>query len=338
MKRTQIAVTNSGFDYAVAISFAGEDRPYAEALAGALTNMGISVFYDDYERSLLWGKDLTTFFAEIYENRARYCVMFLSKHYVAKAYPVLERQHAIARQLRQLGEDYILPVRVDDTELPSLPATIRYEDVRKTTIAELASLLKEKLPAGSPTKRQTRATRASQLSGGRLGPVPGATARETGIVVLGRLASGDFAAVAQFVHPRQGVALSLYAYAGPDTIHFSKEQFLDALVKANDILFGYADGSGFEVRLTLRRFLKEWLKAGQLWNAPNLIVSIDHGHQRGNTRNNLPQGFPRAVIIEAYSPGTSKYPGFDWCAVRIALEEVDNAWYVVAVAADMWTI
>lgn len=133
------------FDYAVAISFAGEDRKHAEGLAHELTKLGISVFYDDYERSLLWGKDLPTLLASVYRDRARYCVMFVSKHYVSKAYPVHERQHAIERQLRERGEDYILPVRIDDTELPDLPGTICYEDMRKTSAVELAHLLKEKL-------------------------------------------------------------------------------------------------------------------------------------------------------------------------------------------------
>lgn len=44
------------FDYAVAISFAGEDREAAEAFALELTKLGVSVFYDDYERSLMWGR------------------------------------------------------------------------------------------------------------------------------------------------------------------------------------------------------------------------------------------------------------------------------------------
>lgn len=44
--------------YDVALSFAGEERPYVEAVADALRNAGVKVFYDDYEKVTLWGKDL----------------------------------------------------------------------------------------------------------------------------------------------------------------------------------------------------------------------------------------------------------------------------------------
>ena len=44
--------------YDVTISFAGEDRPVAERLASLLVTKGLNVFYDEYERANLWGKDL----------------------------------------------------------------------------------------------------------------------------------------------------------------------------------------------------------------------------------------------------------------------------------------
>lgn len=46
------------FDYDVAISFAGEQRREAEAIAKCLTDSGVKVFYDKYEQANLWGKDL----------------------------------------------------------------------------------------------------------------------------------------------------------------------------------------------------------------------------------------------------------------------------------------
>jgi hypothetical protein len=43
-----------GRKYGVALSFAGEDRPYAEAVTEALIEQGINVFYDGYEKATLW--------------------------------------------------------------------------------------------------------------------------------------------------------------------------------------------------------------------------------------------------------------------------------------------
>ena len=46
------------FDYDVAISFAGEQREEAEAIADCLKKNEVNVFYDGYEKAHLWGKDL----------------------------------------------------------------------------------------------------------------------------------------------------------------------------------------------------------------------------------------------------------------------------------------
>ena len=57
--------------------------------------------------------------AEIYQHRSRYVVMFISEHYVNKAWPQHERQHAQARAL-VARDEYILPVRFDDTPVPGM--------------------------------------------------------------------------------------------------------------------------------------------------------------------------------------------------------------------------
>jgi len=74
------------FEYDVAISFAGEQRAEAEAIAECLRNSGIKVFYDLYEQANLWGKDLYEHLSDIYQNKARYCLMLVSAAYADKAW------------------------------------------------------------------------------------------------------------------------------------------------------------------------------------------------------------------------------------------------------------
>ena len=71
-------------EYDVALSFAGEDRDYVGRVAEALRRRGINVFYDEYERSDLWGKDLYAHLSSIYSEKSRYVVMFISKFYEEK--------------------------------------------------------------------------------------------------------------------------------------------------------------------------------------------------------------------------------------------------------------
>jgi TIR domain-containing protein len=131
-------------EYDVAISFAGEDRRLAEALAKALKQSGIKVFYDKNERSTLWGKDLFQHLSTVYRDRARYCVVLVSKVYVKKDWTRHELKNAQERAFRQRKE-YILPIQLDKTKLPGLNTTTGYIDASVTTVSEIVHLIGEKL-------------------------------------------------------------------------------------------------------------------------------------------------------------------------------------------------
>lgn len=132
------------FTYDVAVSFAGEDRAIVKELVNILASRNISVFYDSWEQAKLWGKDLYQYLDMIYRQAAQYCVIFVSKHYVEKAWTKHELRSAQARAFQQNSE-YILPIQLDDTELPGVPGTIAYIDVRHVKIDEVARLLLEKI-------------------------------------------------------------------------------------------------------------------------------------------------------------------------------------------------
>jgi hypothetical protein len=132
--------------YDVAISFAGEDRPYAQKLAESLREKNVTVFYDRFEQDDLWGKNLYDHLSMIYKDSARYCVMFLSESYASKSWTNLERKNAQARAFEE-NREYILPIKIDDTEIPGLPRTIGYMDVRTHSIEEIVSALMNKLNA-----------------------------------------------------------------------------------------------------------------------------------------------------------------------------------------------
>ena len=132
------------FQYDVALSFADEQRAYVRKVATALREMGIRPFYDDYEKPSLWGKDLYEHLDWIYQKAARYCVLFVSADYARKVWTTHERRSAQARAL-QSADEYVLPARFDDTEIPGLRSTIGYVDVRSMSPRKLAKLISEKL-------------------------------------------------------------------------------------------------------------------------------------------------------------------------------------------------
>jgi hypothetical protein len=130
--------------YDVALSFAGEDRRYVEQVADALKDAGIRVFYDDYEKVSLWGRDLYSHLDYVYRIASRYCVIFISKDYAKKVWTNHERASAQARALSE-NDEYVLPARFDDTEIAGIRPTIGYVDLKDKAPKELAKLIQEKL-------------------------------------------------------------------------------------------------------------------------------------------------------------------------------------------------
>ncbi len=131
-------------EYDVAFSYAGEQGLYVEATYRALTEHGIAVFYDAEDITAVWGKDLYQYLIDVYSKRSRYCVLFLSKNYAAKAWTSHELKAAQARAFSE-SREYILPARFDDTEIPGLLPTIAYVDLRDKTPEQFAELIARKV-------------------------------------------------------------------------------------------------------------------------------------------------------------------------------------------------
>jgi hypothetical protein len=130
--------------YDLAASFAGEQRALALSLASRLDASGYSIFYDGFEAAQLWGTELPVKLGEIYGKQARFCLILVSHEYVNKMWTNVERRFAISRTISE-RIDYILPIKIDNSELPGLPPTIGYVDLRNTTEDEIYSLLLQKL-------------------------------------------------------------------------------------------------------------------------------------------------------------------------------------------------
>jgi len=136
------------FEYDVALSFAGENRETVASIAGCLQGRGVKVFYDDFERTSLWGRDLQEHLVNIYMRWARYAIVFVSVQYRDKMWTRHELKSVLARALTE-RQEYVLPVRFDDTPLEGLLPTIGYLDLRRETPAEVCIRICQKLGVGA---------------------------------------------------------------------------------------------------------------------------------------------------------------------------------------------
>jgi TIR domain-containing protein len=147
------------YEYDVALSFAGEQRDEVQKIAECLRQAGVTVFYDDFEKHNLWGKDLYQHLSEVYQKKARYCIVFASREYADKVWTSHELRSAQARALQEKGKEYILPVRFDDTEIPGLLATVGYLDFQRERVAGICEAMIPKLGKGSQVVHTAAATR-----------------------------------------------------------------------------------------------------------------------------------------------------------------------------------
>jgi hypothetical protein len=139
-----VAAKKKAKTYDIALSFAGEDRKWADALAMALRKNGISVFYDEFEKAELWGKDLFQYLNKVYRRKAKFCVVLSSKNYLRKKWTRHELQSAQVKAFGQTQE-YILPLKLDNTELPGVNPTTGYIDATTTSVDKIVEIIAEKL-------------------------------------------------------------------------------------------------------------------------------------------------------------------------------------------------
>ena len=137
-------ITSMQFDFDFAISFSEPYRAVAKELAEQLDVRGAAVFYDASYRAHLCGKRLDHEFAWVFGAGSRFFVPIVSASYAERTWPQYEWTIA-RREAENRLEEFILPLRVDDSLLVGLLDTVAYIDLRSHSVNEVADLLIEKL-------------------------------------------------------------------------------------------------------------------------------------------------------------------------------------------------
>ncbi|MET9227771.1 toll/interleukin-1 receptor domain-containing protein [Lentzea sp. NPDC003310] len=115
------------------------------------------------------GTDLFAYRLEVHGKKSRYIVLVVSEHYLNSGWTDRELQSALETRLR--GRDNaLLPLRLDDTEVPGLPQSTGWIDVRSDedwAIESVVDLLVAKRTKGESSARMRR-RRALLLGAGGL--------------------------------------------------------------------------------------------------------------------------------------------------------------------------
>lgn len=118
------------YKYEVCISFAGEQREVAEEIATILRDeYSTRVFYDDFEKTKLWGKDLFNHLYETYSRRSRFCLILFSSAYLEKNWTTHELKAAQSRVVKERSS-YVLPLVCE----PGVVPPIEFENISYLTL------------------------------------------------------------------------------------------------------------------------------------------------------------------------------------------------------------
>lgn len=142
------------------------------------------------------------------------------------------------------------------------------------------------------------------------------------------------------VDPQRGIRFSPHAFV--DT---SKDQVIhpSTLLNWKDkkkqtlIQWGENDATGDPIRLTLDRYIKQYVYDADYLKADSLKVNQFIGG--GNTRNNLLTIYPDCHFTESYFKGfDKKYEGMDWSSLRLVFKRSGDKYFLVAIVHDQWSI
>ncbi len=132
------------YKYDVAFSFAEENYTFVEEVVGFLKHRNPNYYYYKEDLVLAWGKDLGKAISPVYQRQSRLCVVFVSASYREKVWTKFELKKAQIKARRGIQE-YILPFKLDDTELPEIPPTIKYLSIRDFDASMLADAICRKI-------------------------------------------------------------------------------------------------------------------------------------------------------------------------------------------------
>jgi len=134
--------------YDIAFSLAHEQHEYVDDIYKNLKRISssLNVFYyrDEIEEIKSWGKNQFNHLQKIYRDQSKHVIIFISKDYVIKRWARHEWR-AVQEAILDRDEEYLLPVRFDDTDLPGLPSTIGYIDISQKTPEDFANIIVQKV-------------------------------------------------------------------------------------------------------------------------------------------------------------------------------------------------
>jgi hypothetical protein len=138
------------FEYDVVIAFSAPDRSTAEEFARLLAERNIKISLDELNAPDVGSMQPAAHLAETFGRKARYYLLLISQ-----SFPRTNWQDVGLLTDPTQGSS-VLPVRLDDTDLPGMEDPTQIKDLRSHSIQEIVDLIagtivREKAHTGPPS-------------------------------------------------------------------------------------------------------------------------------------------------------------------------------------------
>jgi len=155
------------------------------------------------------------------------------------------------------------------------------------------------------------------------------------VAVADCIAAGDYAALAEYVHPVYGLVFSPYS-----TINLGSNQcFTPQRVAVADkdktvYVWGVKYGSDEPIQLTTQQFFREYIYDRDYARAP--VMGFNTVLRSGNALENVTAAFQDGQFVDLYFPSTSAEVS-DWRILRMVFEEYQGEMKLSALIHSEYT-
>lgn len=186
---------------------------------------------------------------------------------------------------------------------------------------------------------------AAPLTASRAGeePQPASEASTSGLLraaarAAEALKAEDYETLGELVHPERGVTCTASSTVDPETDqNFTADEIRGLPEDPGQYLWGYEDGRGTPILLTMEEFVRQYIFSVDYTQAPE--VGVDRVVLSGNALENVAQAYPGCRFVDlCYPERDPDLGGLDWCSLKLVFAPLEGQWRLVGLIHSQWTI
>jgi hypothetical protein len=156
-------------------------------------------------------------------------------------------------------------------------------------------------------------------------------------IIIGALKDKDMSTLSQYVSPSMGLRFSPYAFVKDADQVFPAHQVARLLIDTSTYDWGAYSGSGQPISLTFSDYYAQFIYDEEFTDAPQVSLNFRVGVS--TSIDNAAEYYAGGMVVEFHFPGFDpSLAGMDWRSLRLVFMAENNAWYLVGIIHDQWTI